>query len=84
MELLHVITKATPLDELKVRVEFDGGDVVGIYDCTPLTRDAYWECLKQPDFFKTARAEYGTLVWNDNVDVAPESVWEDSVKEVAK
>jgi len=81
MELLHAITKATPLDGLKIRVEFDDGACTGVYDCEPLTRDAYWARLLDPDFFKTARAEYGTLVWNDNIDVAPESVWEDSVKQ---
>jgi len=81
MELLHSITKATPLDGLKVRVEFDGGETVGIYDCAPLTKNAYWARLLQPEFFKTARAEYGTLVWNDNLDVAPESVWEDSARQ---
>lgn len=78
MELLHAITKATPLDDMKIRVEFDGGDVVGGYDCAPLTKDAYWSRLASPEFFMTARAEYGTIVWNDSVDAAPESVWEDS------
>ena len=79
MEVLHIVTKAKPLRGLKIAVEFDGGEK-GVYDCTRLTGDDYWSRLKDPKFFKTARAEYGTIVWDDNIDVAPESVWRDFVR----
>ena len=35
--------------------------------------------LTDERFFNTVRADYGTIVWDDNIDVAPESVWERSV-----
>lgn len=82
MELLHIVTKAVPQSGLKVAVEFDTGER-GIYDCSRLIEDPYWACLKNPSRFRTARAEYGTIVWDGNIDVAPESVWEDAVKEPA-
>jgi hypothetical protein len=75
MEQLHYVTNAVPCGGQKVRVEFDTGEK-GIFDCGYLTADPYWRRLKEEKFFNTARAEYGTVVWDDNIDVAPESVWE--------
>lgn len=75
MEILHIVTKAEPLDGMDVRVEFDTGET-GVYNCSYLTADPYWADLKNPGLFKTARAEYGTIVWDGNIDVPPESVWE--------
>ena len=77
MEQLHYVTNAVPCGRQKIRVEFDTGEK-GIFDCSYLIADPYWQKLKEEKFFNTARAEYGTIVWDDNIDVAPESVWERS------
>ena len=79
MEQLHFITKANPRGGFDIDVEFDTGER-GVFNCEYLTADPYWSRLADPSFFGTARAEYGTIVWNDNIDVAPESVWERMVK----
>ena len=78
MELLHIVTKAIPSKNLDVEVEFDTGEC-GVFNCAYLTKDAYWARLADPKFFNTAHAEYGTIVWSDNIDVAPETVWERAV-----
>lgn len=39
---------------------------------------APWAKLKSPAFFRQVRAECGTLCWPEDIDVAPESVWEDA------
>ena len=77
MEQLHFVTEAAPCGNCSVKVRFDTGET-GIFNCEYLTTDPYWARLKDVDFFNTARAEYGTIVWDDNIDVAPESVWERS------
>lgn len=74
MELLHIVTKAIPSGNFDIDVEFDTGEC-GVFNCAYLTKDPYWARLADPAFFKTAHAEYGTIVWDDNIDVAPESVW---------
>ena len=79
MELLHIVTKAIPSGDFDIEVEFDTGER-GVFNCEYLVKDPYWTLLADPAFFKTAHAEYGTIVWNDNIDVAPESVWERTVK----
>ena len=75
MEQLHFVTKAVPRGGYDVAVQFDTGET-GVFNCKYLTADPYWGRLKDQKFFSTARAEYGTIVWDDNIDVAPESVWE--------
>jgi len=77
MEQLHFVTKAVPCGEYDVEVQFDTGET-GVFNCEYLTADPYWSCLKDRRFFNTARAEYGTIVWDNNIDVSPESVWERS------
>lgn len=78
MEQLHYITKAKACGAFDVEVEFDTGER-GVYNCEYLTADPYWSRLADPSFFETARAEYGTIVWDGNIDVPPESVWERAI-----
>jgi len=80
MTSYQTVVRATPRADYKVDVVFRNG-VVGVYDCHPLLQDPFWAALKDEAFFKLVHAECGTLVWNDDIDIAPESVWEDSVKE---
>ena len=76
MEELHQVIAAEPMDGFKVFVTFENG-VTGVFDCEYLTADPYWKKLKSPAFFRQVRAECGTLCWPGDIDVAPESVWED-------
>lgn len=79
MEELHQVIAAEPLEDLRVLVSFENG-VRGVFDCAYLTKDPYWAKLKSPAFFRQVKAEYGTLCWPEDIDVAPESVWEDASK----
>lgn len=78
MELRQAIT-AVATDDTHVRVSFDNG-VVGIFDCSPYMKENYWSALRSPAFFRQVRAEYGMLCWPNDIDIAPEDVWEDSIK----
>ena len=79
MEELHQVIAAEPMEGMRVLVSFENG-VRGVFDCTYLTKDPYWAKLKSPAFFRQVKAEYGTLCWPEDIDVAPESVWEDASK----
>ena len=75
MDLLHIVTKATPQANYRMRVEFDTGEQ-GVFDCAYLLSDSFWKPLEDENFFRKGHAECGTIVWDDVIDVAPESVWE--------
>ncbi len=79
-EVLHQVVKASPIDGSRIAVTFENG-VGGTYDCAYLMEDPYWARLKTPAYFRQVKAECGTLVWPGDLDVAPESVWERSIKD---
>ena len=47
-----------------------------IYDARPLLEKKIYEPLKNVSFFMMARAEYGTVVWTEDIDIAPEHLYE--------
>lgn len=68
---------AQALPDFCVRVVFDSG-AAGVFDCKPLLSQSYWKRLADPAFFRLVRAEYGTLIWPDDIDISPEDVWENT------
>ena len=50
-----------------------------LYDARPLLGKKVCERLQNVSFFMNARAMYGTVVWNDEIDIAPEHLYESSV-----
>ena len=82
MEELHQILSAKPIDDTRIRVKFDTG-VYGVFDCSPYMKEKYWACLKSPSYFRQVKADCGMLCWPNDIDIAPEDVWEDSIKETA-
>ena len=50
-----------------------------LYNALPLLGKSIYFPLKNIGFFMSAKAECGTVVWNDDVDIAPEHLYEMSV-----
>ena len=80
MDSLHDIIAAEPRADYKVRVTFDTEET-GVFDCSGYLAHPYWKRLADPAFFRLVRAEYGTLVWPDDIDIAPEDVWEKTIRD---
>jgi hypothetical protein len=65
-------------DDYRLHVSFrDGTNVV--YDAAPLLDKGVFKKLRDKTLFKQAHIAYGTVVWNDILDLAPEALYEDSV-----
>lgn len=47
-----------------------------IYNARPLLEKAIYAQLANLAFFLKAHAECGTVVWNDEIDIAPEHLYE--------
>ncbi|MBR2957057.1 MAG: DUF2442 domain-containing protein [Clostridia bacterium] len=47
-----------------------------LYNARPLLEKAIYAQLKNLSFFLDAKAECGTVVWNDDIDIAPEHLYE--------
>lgn len=49
------------------------------FDMRPLLTMKPWNRIAAPALFERVRVDYGTLVWPGEIDVAPETLYDDSV-----
>ena len=47
-----------------------------VYDARPLLEKPLYAQLKSPAFFLKAKVSCGTVIWSDEVDIAPEHLYE--------
>jgi hypothetical protein len=69
------VKEASAFDSCRVDVLFANGERARV-DFSEIIGQGPWKRLADPSFFKLAHADYDTVVWNDDVDVSPEFVWE--------
>ena len=69
------VASVQPRPDYTMLLTFENGEK-RIYDARPLLEKKVCADLKSLPFFMRARAEYGTVVWNDDVDIAPEHLYE--------
>ncbi len=50
-----------------------------LYNALPLLNKPICAALKDISLFMKAKAAFGTVVWNDDLDIAPEHLYEASV-----
>ena len=74
-----VVRKVHPNLDYSLLLTFANGEK-RVYDARPLLNEDIYSQLRNPEFFLKARAECGTVVWSDDVDIAPEHLYESSVR----
>ena len=75
--MLHDVVKATYRGDYLIELEFDDGQR-GVVDFSKyLERGEVFERFKDIEFFRTfsVDTELGALVWGEEVDVAPETLY---------
>lgn len=71
--LLDVID-VKPTDDFLLLLEFENGEKKQ-FDCKTLFDKKPFEVLKDRSFFQKARVEFGTVVWSEEIDIAPETLY---------
>ena len=69
------VEEVEPRSDYTLLITFADGEKK-LYDAAPLLRKKTFEPLKDVRFFMSAKAEYGTVVWTDDIDIAPEHLYE--------
>ncbi len=69
----------TPTDDYKLLVKFENGEEK-IFDMKPLLHYAVYEELKDELLFKNAEVKFGTVVWNEEIDLDPDRLYLESKK----
>jgi hypothetical protein len=77
MRSTPMILQAEPLDGCLVRVRFEDGTAAEVDLSYLLGYGGVFEPLRDPEYFRRLRAdrEAGTIVWPNDADVAPESLY---------
>lgn len=77
IDLLNV----TATDDYHLRIEFTDG-TKAVYDAGHLVDKGVFKKFEDIDFFKRAHIAFGTVVWDEMLDMAPEALYEDSILSV--
>lgn len=70
-----VVKDVQPNRDYTLLITFAGGERK-LYNARPLLEKPIYSPLKNLTFFLKAKAECGTVVWNDDIDIAPEHLYE--------
>ncbi|MCZ7649581.1 MAG: DUF2442 domain-containing protein [Planctomycetota bacterium] len=62
---------------------FSNGEV-GTFDCAPYLNFGVFSELQDPTYFAQARVEGGTVVWPNEQDICPDTLYEASTKLTSK
>jgi len=77
--MLVDVTKVIPKDDFILFLEFETGEK-GEFDCKTLFDKKPFQVLQDKHFFKKAKNAFGTVVWNDEIDISPETLYRESKK----
>ena len=73
------VKKVIPLLDYKLYLEFTNGEQ-GVYDCSGLLDFGVFKELKDKHYFNKARIGNGTVVWPNEQDICPDTLYLDSIK----
>lgn len=72
------VNKVIPQPNYKLLIKFNNGEEK-VFDITPYLEVGVFKSLKNPALFATARTEHGTVVWQNNIDFDPDTLYLESV-----
>ena len=74
------VVKVQCRDKYKLEVTFANGKVK-LVDMNPVIAEGgVFERIKDPSYFRKAHVDYGTVVWDEMLDIAPEYLYDFGVE----
>lgn len=74
---MRKIIKVKVLEDYKLELTFDN-NVVKIKDMKPLLDKGVFKELKDKEKFDSVKIRFGTLCWNEEIDLCPDALYEES------
>ncbi|MEO5344317.1 MAG: DUF2442 domain-containing protein [Gammaproteobacteria bacterium SHHR-1] len=68
------VIKVEAAADYSLMAEFETGEV-RCFDMRPYLEYPAFAPLKEPGFFMRAHVEHGTVVWNDDIDLSPDTLY---------
>ena len=72
------LVEVKPLDDYSLEVTFANG-VKKVVDIKPYFKYSFFAPIKDYELFNQVHAEYGGVVWNDEIDLAEEALYDEGV-----
>lgn len=72
------VTAVQPLASFGLLLTFNDG-VQRQFDMRPYLHYPVFRRLENPGYFSLAHIDYGTVVWPGNIDIAPETLYAESI-----
>ncbi len=76
--MLCDVVSVSPTPDFQIDLEYANGETRR-FDMRPLLQMKPWSRIASPALFSRARVDYGTVVWPGDIDIAPETLYDDSV-----
>jgi hypothetical protein len=76
--MLVDVVKVSPNADFQLDLVYANGEQRR-FDMRPLLSIKPWDRIANPQIFELVRADYGTVVWPGEIDIAPETLYDDSV-----
>lgn len=76
--MLCDIVSVNPKPDFQIDIEYANGERRR-FDMRPLLTKKPWSRIAAPALFSRASVDYGTVVWPGGIDIAPETLYDDSV-----
>ena len=70
-----VVKDVAPQRDYTLLITFVNGEK-RIYNARPLLNKAIYSSLRHIGYFMKAKASCGTVIWDDDIDIAPEHLYE--------
>lgn len=76
--MLCDVVSVKPMPDFQIDLEYKNGER-RLFDVRPLLAVKPWNRIARPEVFSLVKVEYGTVVWPGEIDIAPETLYDDSV-----
>jgi len=73
--MLSDVVRVVPNPDFTLELEYANGERRH-FDVTPLLSVRPWTVLGAWPLFRRVRVQYGTVTWPDNLDIAPETLYD--------
>ncbi|MBO7486296.1 MAG: DUF2442 domain-containing protein [Spirochaetaceae bacterium] len=72
------VSSVEPKENYNLLITFENGEK-RLFNCASLLDKTVYKPLKNKAFFNTVKTEYGTVVWNNQIDIAPEYLYQNGM-----
>ena len=72
------VTNVSATDDFKLFITFNNNEK-RIFDAKPLLKIPAFKPLTSKDLFKSVKVEHGTVVWLNDIDYCPDTLYYESI-----